>query len=116
LVLATRLPFVPPHLFSFDTVNLALALKQFDPDRNQPQPPGYPLFVAEERLANPLFRAPERTFAVLSSVICGLALGMLYLLGARMFSPGAGLAAAALLFVNPAFWYSGLTTPLRPHL
>ena len=26
------------------------------------------------------------------------------------------MAAAALLFVNPAFWYSLLTSPLRPHL
>jgi hypothetical protein len=41
---------------------------------------------------------------------------MLYLLGKRMFCPWAGMTAAALLFVNPAFWYSGLTSPLRLHL
>src|SRR5579871_1417082 len=42
--LVTALPLVPPYLYSFDTVNMALALKEFDPTRNQPQPPGYPFF------------------------------------------------------------------------
>src|SRR5437016_1717044 len=50
LAVLTGLPLVPPYLYSFDTVNLALALKDFNPTRNQPQPPGYPFFVAEERL------------------------------------------------------------------
>ena len=116
LVVVTRLPLLPTHLFSFDSVNLALALEDFDPTRNQPQPPGYPLFVMEARLAHLLFGTPEQTFAVLELVICGLAVGMLYLLGRRMFSPWVGLTAAALLFVNPPFWYSSLTSPLRPHL
>src|SRR3990170_2311337 len=80
-VMVTRLPFIPSHLFSFDSVNLALALEEFDPTRNQPQPPGYPLFVQEARLVYFLFGTPEQTFAVLEMVICGLAVGMLYLLG-----------------------------------
>ena len=112
----TRLPYLPPHLFSFDSVNLALALENFDPTLNQPQPPGYPLFVLEARLLHLLFGVPERTFAVLGLVVCGFAVGMLYLLGKRLFSPWVGMTAAALLFVNPAFWYSSLTSPLRPHL
>ncbi|OFV97047.1 MAG: hypothetical protein A3H28_11120 [Acidobacteria bacterium RIFCSPLOWO2_02_FULL_61_28] len=116
LVVVTRLPLQPSHLFSFDSVNLALALEDFDPTRNQPQPPGYPLFVQEARLVYFLLGTPEQTFAVLELVICGLAVGMLYLLGRRMFSPWVGLTAAALLFVNPPFWYSSLTSPLRPHL
>jgi len=116
IVSITRLPFVPSHLHSFDEVNLALALKNFDPTRNQPQPPGYPLFVFEERLLNALLGTPERTFAVLSCLIGGLAVASLYLLGRRMFSSWVGLTAAALLFVNPIFWFSGLTSPLRPHL
>ncbi|MBF8305896.1 MAG: 2 protein, partial [Acidobacteria bacterium] len=116
LVRLTRLPLMPAHLFSFDSVNLALALEDFDPTRNQPQPPGYPLFVLEARLVHLLFGTPEQTFAVVNILICGLAVGMLYLLGTRMFSPWIGMTAAALLFVNPPFWYSGLTSPLRPHL
>lgn len=116
LILVTRLPLMPGHLYSFDTVNLALALDDFDPTRNQPQPPGYPLFVLEARLVQLLFGTPEHTFAVLGVVICGLAVGMLFLLGKRLFSPWVGGIAAALLLVNPPFWFSGLTSPLRPHL
>lgn len=116
LIAFTRLPFVPVHLHSFDAINLALALKEFDPARNQPQPPGYPFFVAEARLLYWLLGTPERTFAVQACLIGGFALGMLYLLGRRVFSPGIGLIAAALLFVNPVFWFSGLASPLRIHL
>lgn len=116
LVSITRWPLIPAHLFSFDSVNLSLALREFDPTRNQPQPPGYPFFVIEARLVQSLFGTPERTFMILGIVVCGLAVGMLYLLGKRMFSSCIGAAAAALLFVNPPFWFSGLTSPLRPHM
>ncbi|MBI4443435.1 MAG: glycosyltransferase family 39 protein [Acidobacteria bacterium] len=114
--MVSRWPLMPAHLYSFDSVNLALALEDFDPTKNQPQPPGYPLFVLEAKLFHLLLGTPERTFAILSILICGLSLGVLYLLGRRMFSPWVGLLAAALLFVNPPFWFSGLTSALRPHL
>ena len=116
LIALTRLPFMPAHLFSFDSVNLALALDHFDPTIEQPQPPGYPLFVFEARLLNHLFGDPQQTFAVLGIAVCGLAVAMLYLVGKELFSPRVGMVAAALLFVNPPFWYSSLTSGLRPHL
>ena len=112
----TRLPIFPPQLYSFDSVNLALALEHFDPTLHQPQPPGYPLFVLEARLLDVPFGSAERTFAALGLLVSGLAVGMLYLLGKELFSPWAGMVAAALLFVNPTFWFSSLTSPLRPHL
>src|SRR5690348_7075157 len=61
LVTATRLPLLPQHLYSFDSVNMALALSDFDPARHQPQPPGYPLFVAEARIVNLALDNPEAT-------------------------------------------------------
>ncbi|MBI2815481.1 MAG: glycosyltransferase family 39 protein [Acidobacteria bacterium] len=114
-VAATRLPLMPTHLFSFDSANLAFALDDFDPARSQPQPPGYPLFVGEARLVNALLGSPERTFAFIRVLVSGLAVGSLYFLARSMFSPQAGLVAAALLLTNPAFWFSGLTSALRPH-
>jgi hypothetical protein len=115
-VLVTRLPLAPQHLYSFDSVNMALAIEEFDPAKNQPQPPGYPFFVAEARIVQEIFRTPERTFEAIKIVICGLSVALLYLLGRRMFSVQAGAVAAILLFVNPVFWFSSLTSPLRPHL
>ncbi len=115
VVLLTRLPLMPEQLYSFDSVNLALALDDFDPLRNQPQPPGYPFFVGEARMVNLLLDSPEQTFIVLQLIIAALTLGVMYLLGATMFSTSVGLVAAALLAVNPPFWYGGLTSSLRLH-
>ena len=47
LVLASRLPLAPGQLFSFDDVNFAYAIGDFDPRVSRPQPPGYPIFVLE---------------------------------------------------------------------
>ena len=116
LVAVTRIPLAPQYLFSFDCVNLALVLENFDPRLHQPQPPGYPLFVAQARVLNWFFRSPEQTF-----VACGLLAGvaaplLLFFLGARLYSRWAGVAAALLLVLNPVFWRSTLTSPLRPYL
>jgi hypothetical protein len=112
----TGLPLVPPYLHSFDSVNFALALEQFDPTRNQPQPPGYPFFIAEAHALAAFFRTPERTFAAIEILISGLSVAMLYLLARRMLGARAGFISAALLAVNPVFWYAALGSPLRPHL
>jgi len=116
LVAATRIPLAPRYLFHFDNVNLALALDDFDPRKHQPQPPGYPLFVAQARLLRLLFLTPERTFLA-CNLLAGVAAPLLlFLLGARMYSRWAGVAAALLLALNPVFWRSTLTSPLRPYL
>lgn len=116
LVGVTRLPLFPSHLVSSESVNLALALEHFDPTLEQPQPPGFPLVVLEARLLDLFIGNAEWTFAALGLLICGLAVGILYLAGREIVSPRTGMVAAALLFVNPLFWYSSLTSPLRPHL
>jgi hypothetical protein len=115
LLLLTRLPVMAQYL-SVDNVNLAFSLENFDPRIHQPQPPGYPFFVAFGRIVNFLFRDAERTFVVISLLVSGICLPLAYMLGKRMFSPWAGAAAAFLLLVNPVFWFSGLDGPLRPNL
>src|SRR5687767_13872166 len=110
LLLLTRLPVMAQYL-SVDNVNLAFSLENFDPRIHQPQPPGYPFFVAFGRIVNFLFRDAERTFVVISLLVSGICLPLAYMLGKRMFSPWAGAAAAFLLLVNPVFWFSGLDGP-----
>ena len=116
LTLATRLPLMQEHLFSFDSVNLALSLREFDPAHHQPQPPGYPLFVAEARMVYWLAGTPERTFTVLKILISSLSVILLFVLARRMFPKWVGVAAAGLFFCNPVFWFVGLTSSLRLHL
>src|SRR5262245_58877466 len=115
LLLLTRLPAMANYL-SVDNVNLAFSLENFDPRIHQPQPPGYPFFVAFGRIFNLVLRDPERTFVFISVLVSGPCLPVAFKLGKRMFSAWAGTAAAFLLLVNPVFWFSGLDGPLRPNL
>jgi hypothetical protein len=115
LLLFTRLPVMATYL-SVDNVNLAFSLEKFDPSIHQPQPPGYPFFVAFGRIVNFVMRDAERTFIAISILVSGLCLPIAFMLGKRMFSAWTGAAAAFLLLVNPVFWFSGLDGPLRPNL
>src|SRR5690242_20716392 len=72
-LVVTRWPLAPKYLYYFDSVNFALALEDFNPALHQPQPPGYPLFVALARVFHLWIAAPHRVF---------LAIGILAALGA----------------------------------
>jgi hypothetical protein len=115
LLLLTRIPAMSEY-FSIDNVNLALSLEKFDPRIHQPHPPGYPLFVGFARLVQFGFHDAARAFDAISILVSMLSLWMAYLLGSRMFSPWAGVAGALLLLVNPVFWQTGISGPLRPNL
>jgi hypothetical protein len=115
LLLLTRLPAMASYL-SVDNVNLAFSLEKFDPRIHQPQPPGYPFFVAFGKIVNLVFRDPERTFVAISILVSALCLPVVFLLTRRMFTPWAGGAATFLLLVNPVFWFSAFDGPLRPNL
>jgi hypothetical protein len=117
LVLASRLPFAPPILFSFDDVNFAYSIGHFDIRIGQPQPPGYPLFVLEMRLLDRLrFKRPESNLLALRILGSIVALLLLAWFGDRVFGGDTGLCAASLLLFHPSFWYSGLTSAIRLQL
>jgi hypothetical protein len=44
--LALHVPFLAPSLDDIDSINFALGLRDFDPARHQPHPPGYPVYIA----------------------------------------------------------------------
>ena len=104
------------RFLSVDNVNLAFALEYFDPLNHQPQPPGYPLFVLFARGVNYFFGSVEHTFLFISVLATGLCLPVTAALGRRMFSEWSGKAAVLVLLVNPVFWQTGATSPLRPFL
>jgi hypothetical protein len=116
VVLLTRLSIVPGHLYSFDSINLALALDDFNPARNQPQPPGYPFFVAEAKLVKLVFPDPWLIFTLLKIAVSALTLATMFWLGRTVRSTATGVAAAVLLAFAPTFWYASLTSALRLHL
>jgi hypothetical protein len=115
LLLVTRIPLMAEY-FSIDNVNLAFSLEKFNPGIHQPQPPGYPLFVAFAKLLHLFLNNAWRTFAAISILASALSLWLAFLIGNRMFSPWAGAMGTCLLLMNPVFWLAGIEGPLRPNL
>ena len=114
-VLLTRFSWAPSYLWT-DNVNLAYALQSFDPRQHQPQPPGYPLFVAVARLIR--FFSPSNgvAFWIVSVGVTIASALILYSLAKRMASHWVGVGAVILFFLNPVLWFSRLRSPLRPWL
>jgi hypothetical protein len=107
------------QFLSVDNVNLAFSLEYFDPLNHQPQPPGYPLFVLFARGVNYLvgfIGSVEHTFMLISILTAALCLPVMVALGRRLFASWPAKAAVLLLVVNPVFWQTAATSPLRPFL
>jgi hypothetical protein len=47
-----HLAFLPPTLEDLDSMNFALGVRDFDPSKHQPHPPGYPVFIALGKLSH----------------------------------------------------------------
>lgn len=107
LTWATRLPFVGTVLYHWDSINFALGLDHFDIARGQPHAPGYLLYVLLGRLVRLFVPDVQQALAAISWVSSGLAVGALYLLGARLLDRGVGLIAALLLATSPLYWFYG---------
>lgn len=113
LIAVTRWPLAPEHLFYFDSVNMAYALEDFDPRLHQPQPPGYPLYVALCRLIHLLGFTPEHSF-LLSGVVAGALAGwLLWRFGRELGNPRAGWIAALLFLFTPVFLFNSVTNQSR---
>jgi len=103
-------------LFYFDNVNFALALRHFDPRMHQPQPPGYPLFVALMHLIHlivPGVNDVEMTAGLIGSL---LTLALIWRLTSEMFGKAAAPWASLLLVCYPTFWTAGIGNPVRTFL
>jgi len=112
-LIATRWPLAPKYLYYFDSVNFALALDNFTPALHQPQPPGYPLFVALARVFHLWIAPPHRVFLVMGILAALGAVVLIRILAREMFGEPAGILAAALLAANPACWLSGISNQIR---
>ena len=80
--LVAHLPSLAPSLEDYDSINFALGLRDFDPARHQPHPPGSPVYIAFGRallalisLFTPSLTRPEAealTLALCSAVAAGV--------------------------------------------
>jgi hypothetical protein len=103
LVFITRIATLPLTYWQGEELRFARALLTFDPLQQQPEPPGYPLYVAIGRLFN--FFVHEPFFALLALSVIAATAGA-YLTGlavAEIFgNDWTGAAAALVLYFSPA--------------
>jgi hypothetical protein len=107
LTLVSRLPFQSRMLYHWDSVNFAFAMREFNLAQEQPQPPGYIVYVWLCRLASNVLGDAQTTMTSLSILSSALAMIGLYCLGQIMFGRRVGLVAALFLVTSPLFWFYG---------
>src|SRR5688572_11858585 len=121
--LAAHLPSLAPSLEDIDSINFALGLRDFDPARHQPHPPGSPVYIAFGRALLAIVSVIGPTLgqtwgqttveALTLSLWSGLAGAVALFAAVRLFDEAAphhrGAAwGAALLAACPLYWLSGL--------
>lgn len=107
LTLGSRITFRSQYLYHWDSVQYALATEHFDVSLDQPQRPGYILYIGLGWLLDLVTGDPQTSFVWTSVVFSALAVASLYDLGRRMFDHRTGLVAALMLGSSPLFWFFG---------
>ncbi|MEN6392885.1 MAG: DUF2723 domain-containing protein [Anaerolineaceae bacterium] len=112
LTALSRLPFKLDLLNSYDAINYALAITQFDVRHSQPQSPGYLLYILIARGINWFVDSPLKALYFESLIFSALAVLAIFLAGREIYNHQVGLIAALFLATNAFFWcFSVIPTP-----
>ncbi len=94
-----------PGLDEIDSVNFAQGVRHFDVWNHQPQPPGYPLYIALGKLAVILFGAtPELSLHLVSAIGGGLFIAAWFLIIRAQFTERLAWWVTSCLAVMPGVW------------
>ncbi len=109
LVAATLLLYLAFRSISlddFDSYSFALALSNFDILLQQPQPPGFPVYVAMGRLFLALLHDPIRALTTLSALSGVVSILLIYGIGREAIPrrPAAAILGAGLFALLPLTW------------
>ncbi len=120
IFLVGHLAFLPPTLEDLDSMNFALGVRDFDPSKHQPHPPGYPVFIALGKLSHVVWPSDSGSLSLWGALFGALSVFPLVALfrSIEALDPTAAdadrdrRAALATLVVvaSPLFWF----TSLRP--
>ncbi len=105
LTLATRIPFASKVLYHWDLVNFAYAMSEFNLVKEQPQPPGYILYVWLCRLLASVLHDPQTVMVTISIAASVGAVVAMYLLGEAIYNARVGWLSAIFLAASPLFWF-----------
>lgn len=102
-----RIPFATKYILVHDSVGFALALKEFDLYKHQPQTPGFILYVGLAKLLNFFVHDANTSYVILSILFSSLSVVFIYLLGKSLFNSRCGIVSALFLWSSPTFWVYG---------
>ena len=120
MFLIAHLALLPPALEDLDSMNFALGVRDFDPSKHQPHPPGYPVFIALGKLSHAIWPSEAGSLSVWGAVFGALSVFALVALFRsiealdRSADPLARdrrvMLATIVVVTSPLFWF----TALRP--
>jgi 4-amino-4-deoxy-L-arabinose transferase-like glycosyltransferase len=94
-----------PGLDEIDSVNFAMGVREFDIWMHQPQPPGYPLYIALGKLGVALFgMSPELSLHVVSAIGGAIFLTSWFLIIRRQFDECLAWWLTSCLAITPVVW------------
>ena len=120
IFLIAHLASLPPTLEDLDSMNFALGVRDFDPSKHQPHPPGYPVFIALGKLSHAVWPSEAGSLSFWGALFGAVAVFPLVALFRSIESldktsdaleRDRRVALATLVVVvSPLFWF----TALRP--
>lgn len=120
IFLIAHLASLPPTLEDLDSMNFALGVRDFDPSKHQPHPPGYPVFIALGKLSHAVWPSEAGSLSLWGAVFGALSVFPLLALFRSIESLDRSAAdaerdrravlATLVVVTSPLFWF----TALRP--
>ena len=104
LTALSRIPFRSRYLFAWDSANFALALDHYNVAFHQPQPPGYPVYVAAAQIARLLTGDANAAYVWLSVLASALGVTFFTLAADRLYGRRTALLAVTLLATSSLYW------------
>ncbi|MDZ4671296.1 MAG: DUF2723 domain-containing protein, partial [Phototrophicales bacterium] len=93
----------------FDSYNFGLAVTQFDLSLQQPQPPGFPLYILVAQGINAVIQNPLISLTTLSALTGALAVVALFFIGTKIFySPLTAFFVALIFGMMPIQWLTSV--------
>ncbi len=93
----------------FDSYNFGLAVENFDLSLQQPQPPGFPLYILSAQGLNAVIQNPLISLTTLSAITGALAVVALFFIGKHIFqSPHTAFFVALIFAMMPIQWLTSV--------
>lgn len=105
VVLLSRVLFTSKILYHWDSVNFAYAIREFNLAKEQPQPPGYIVYVWLSQALNLALHDAQTVMVVISIAASLGAVIAMYALGYTLYNRRVAWAGALFLAVSPLFWF-----------